>query len=71
MKTKIIIISAFCLIGCASAPPQKNTLIEKYDKNGDGKLDREEIQTAEASMTDEEKKKMREMMMKRFRRGPR
>ena len=51
--------------------PEKNPLVEKYDKNGDGKLDREEIQTAVASMTDEEKKKMREMMMKRFRRGPR
>ena len=51
--------------------PEKNPLIEKYDKNGDGKLDREEMQTAVASMTDEEKKKMREMMMKRFRRGPR
>ena len=51
--------------------PEKNPLIEKYDKNGDGKLDREEMQTAVASMTDEEKKKMREMMMKRFHRGPR
>ena len=55
----------------AKSEPEKNPLIEKYDKNGDGKLDREEMQTAVASMTDEEKKKMREMMMKRFRRGPR
>ena len=45
--------------------PEKNPLIEKYDKNGDGKLDREEMQAAMASMTDEEKKKMREQMMKR------
>ena len=50
----------------AKSEPEKNPLVEKYDKNGDGKLDREEMQAAMASMTDEEKKKMREQMMKRF-----
>ena len=50
----------------AKSEPEKNPLIEKYDKNGDGKLDRDEMQTAMANMTDEEKKKMREQMMKRF-----
>ncbi|MBT4624392.1 MAG: efflux RND transporter periplasmic adaptor subunit [Verrucomicrobia bacterium] len=49
----------------AKSEPEKNPLLEKYDKNGDGKLDREEMQAAMASMTDEEKKKMREQMMKR------
>ena len=49
----------------AKSEPEKNPLVEKYDKNGDGKLDREEMQAASASMTDEEKKKMREQMMKR------
>jgi uncharacterized membrane protein YgcG len=49
----------------AKSEPEKNPLVEKYDKNGDGKLDREEMQAAMASMTDEEKKKMREQMMKR------
>ena len=49
----------------AKSEPEKNPLVEKYDKNGDGKLDREEMQAATASMTDEEKKKMREQMMKR------
>ena len=47
----------------AKSEPEKNPLVEKYDKNGDGKLDREEV----ASMTDEEKKTWREQMMKRFR----
>ena len=50
----------------ASSEPEKNPLVEKYDKNGNGELDREEIQTAMSSMTDEEKKKMRELMMKRL-----
>ena len=50
----------------AKSEPEKNPLIEKYDKKGDGKLDRDEMQTAMANMTDEEKKKMREQMMKRF-----
>jgi uncharacterized membrane protein YgcG len=50
----------------AKSEPEKNPLVEKYDKNGDGKLDREEMQAAMANMTDEEKKKMREQMMKRF-----
>ena len=50
----------------AKSEPEKNPLVEKYDKNGDGKLDREEMQAAMVSMTDEEKKKMREQMMKRF-----
>ena len=49
----------------AKSEPEKNPLVEKYDKNGDGKLDREEMQAATASMTDEEKKKIREQMMKR------
>ena len=45
----------------AKSEPEKNPLVEKYDKNGDGKLDGEERQ----SMTDEDKKKMAEQMMKR------
>ena len=45
----------------AKSEPEKNPLLEKYDKNGDGILDREERQ----SMTDEDKKKMLEQMMKR------
>ena len=49
----------------AKSEPEKNPLVEKYDKNGDGKLDREEMQAATASMTDEEKKKIRAQMMKR------
>ena len=49
----------------AKSEPEKNPLVEKFDKNGDGKLDREEMQAAMASMTDEEKKKIREQMMKR------
>jgi HlyD family secretion protein len=49
----------------ANSEPEKNPLIEKYDKNGNGKLDGEEIPAAIASMTDEEKKKFREQMMKR------
>jgi len=50
----------------AKSEPEKNPLLEKYDKNGDGKLDPEERQAAMASMTDEEKTKMRAQMMKRF-----
>ena len=50
----------------AKSEPEKNSLIEKYDKNGNGKLDPEELQTAMASMTDEEKTKMRAQMKKRF-----
>ena len=49
----------------AKSKPEKNPLIEKYDKNGNGKLDGEEIPAAIASMTDEEKKKFREIMQKR------
>ena len=49
----------------AKSKPEKNPLIEKYDKNGNGELDGEEIPAAIASMTDEEKKKFREMMQKR------
>ena len=50
----------------AKSEPEKNSLIEKYDKNGNGILDPEERQAAMASMTDEEKTKMRAQMMKRF-----
>ena len=50
----------------AKTEPNKNPLIEKYDKNGDGKLDREEMQAASASMTDEEKQKLRDQMRKRL-----
>ncbi len=53
------------LDGKVVAKSEPDPLVEKYDKNGDGKLDREEMQAAMASMTDEEKKKMREQMMKR------
>ena len=49
----------------AKSKPEKNPLIEKYDKNGNGELDGEEIPAAIASMTDEEKKKFREIMQKR------
>jgi HlyD family secretion protein len=46
----------------AKSEPEKNPLLEKYDKNGDGELDLEEKKAAMASMTDEEKKKL----MKRY-----
>jgi hypothetical protein len=49
----------------AKSELEKNPLIEKYDKNGNGKLDGEEIPAAIASMTAEEKKKYREMREKR------
>ena len=41
-------------------------MIAKYDSNGNGKLDMDEIMAARDKMTDEEKASLREKMMKRF-----
>ena len=45
---------------------KEDPMIAKYDSNGNGKLDMDEIMAARDKMTDEEKASLREKMMKRF-----
>ena len=45
---------------------KEDPMIAKYDTNGNGKLDMDELMAARDKMTDEEKASLREKMMKRF-----
>ena len=45
---------------------KEDPLVAKYDKNGNGKLDMDEIMDARDKMTEEEKTALREKMRERF-----